>query len=246
MSSNSKQTYQIRWRGKVTGPFSLPTLQEMLLRNEVSLLHEAFAEDRWVSLEELLPKATAAPQPEEAVSASLEQSFEPPFAKSSSPPPLPPEELFYVAKSGRQEGPYNKNSVKQLVAGGLLSSDDLAWKEGMAEWMEIGRLMPGISRPAVPPVAPASARLSPPPPEKKSVEPLPPPKSAGVGGEVVGGYICAVLSLLFFPLVFAIAAFVCGIVALTKGKIGHGIAILVLSSIFCFIGMVIGAAVMSG
>jgi hypothetical protein len=210
------------------------------------LLHEVQDGDRWISLEELLLSI----QPEQRIQEPVPEG-EAPLTQSistppSGPPPLPPEELFYIAKSGRQEGPYNRASLKQLVAGGLVSHDDLAWKEGLPEWTAIGRLMPDLPRPtaiSIPPIG--GTPPSTPPPDQRLVSSVPPTTSNGLGGEVIGGYVCSLIALLFFPFVFALAAFICGIVALTKGRVGHGIAILVLSCVCCFIGMVIGAAVTS-
>jgi hypothetical protein len=88
--------------------------------------------------------------------------------------------------------------------------------------------------------------------------PLPPLGSPGIGitlslvnrgfsepvdGLLIAGYLCGVLSLLFFPIFLGIGGIVCGILTLNKGKIGHGIAIIVLSAALGSIGMGIGAAI---
>jgi hypothetical protein len=71
-------------------------------------------------------------------------------------------------------------------------------------------------------------------------------KQAAQGnGLVAAGYVCAVVALLILPPVFALVAFIIGIINLTRNQIGHGIAQIVLSVICGFFGMVIGAALMS-
>jgi hypothetical protein len=70
-------------------------------------------------------------------------------------------------------------------------------------------------------------------------------KQAQGNGLIVAGYVCAAVALLFLPPVFALAAFIIGIINLTRNQIGHGIAQIVLSVICGFFGMVIGAALMS-
>ena len=65
------------------------------------------------------------------------------------------------------------------------------------------------------------------------------------GSLVVWGYVCAGIALLFLPPLFALASFIIGIVNLTRNQIGHGIAQIILSLICGFMGMVIGAAIMS-
>lgn len=242
--SNS-ESYQVRWRGKVTGPFPLATLQAMLSRNEISLMHEVLAEGRWLSLEELL--FAAAPSQASYESESVQELPAPPptmAPKPSQPPPIPPEEMFYVAKGGRQEGPYSKSALRQLAAAGVVSSEDLTWKEGMPEWMALGRLMADLPRPAAAPPATHTLGLPPSPVRQTSDQPAA-TQDAGAHGVVVGGYVCSLLALMFFPPFLALAGFVCGIVALARGKVGHGIAILLLSLVCGFLGMAIGQAVLS-
>lgn len=65
-------------------------------------------------------------------------------------------------------------------------------------------------------------------------------------GLIVAGYICSILALLCFPPVLGLAGFVIGIVNLTKGSTGHGVAQIVLAVVCGGIGMVVGAAMMSG
>ena len=241
----------------MSGPHDLEQLRAMLGRGEISLMHEALVDGRWVSVEELIeqrqkPTAVAKPTVAAQGSASLTPvdfiaggptSPQPP----QRPPPPPAEDLFHVAKGGQQQGPYTKSVIRQLVAGGVLSSDDLAWKEGMPEWMPLGRMMADLPRPS--PSRPPSpivggGAFSPPP--TPPVSPVPPTTVApdgGASGAVAGGYICALISLLLFPPFFALAAFVCAVVALVKGKIGHGVAIIILSLVCGIIGMAIGAAV---
>jgi len=50
------------------------------------------------------------------------------------------------------------------------------------------------------------------------------------GGLIVAGYVCGFLSfsLVLFP-ALGIVAFVCGVILMTKGRIGHGIAIVIIS-----------------
>jgi hypothetical protein len=59
------------------------------------------------------------------------------------------------------------------------------------------------------------------------------------------GYICALLSLLVLPPAFGLAGLIIGIINLTRGRIGHGIAQIVLSVTFAIFGMLIGIALNS-
>ena len=57
------------------------------------------------------------------------------------------------------------------------------------------------------------------------------------------GIVCAILSILFLPLVFMILGIVFGCVAIWKGSMGKGIVAIILSIVFGIIGMFIGILV---
>lgn len=60
---------------------------------------------------------------------------------------------------------------------------------------------------------------------------------------IIVGEVCAVISLLFCPILFALAALVMSIILMTRGRIGWGIAIMAQSVFFGLIGMIFGALV---
>ena len=64
-------------------------------------------------------------------------------------------------------------------------------------------------------------------------------------GLIVAGYICGGLSLLLLPPALGLAGTVCGIINLSRGYTGHGIAQIVLSVTCGFFGMLIGASIMT-
>jgi hypothetical protein len=71
---------------------------------------------------------------------------------------------YYLYFNGEQAGPYAEEDVVLMVASGQVSATDLAWREGMEEWLPIEVVM------TLTPQAP----VAPPPHESVS----PPPKSA--------------------------------------------------------------------
>ncbi len=236
-----KETYKIRWRGRISGPYDISALEAMLAKDEISLLHEVHFNGEWISVDELLARrAPQAPAPE-PIPPPVERPAPPP--EPLGPPPFPAEEEFYVAKGGRQEGPYTKNVLKQLAQAGVLDGEDLGWKEGLPNWAPLKQLVMDLPRPATSfPAAPPSHKFSqyPAPPPQ-----MPQPQLEASNGVVVAGYTCALVALLFFPPFFGLAAFVLGIIALTQRKIGNGIAIIVLSIVCGFVGMVLGAALIN-
>lgn len=79
--------------------------------------------------------------------------------------PAPPPIImtpYYVYINGGQQGPFDANTLKSLVASKVLTPDTLVWKQGMAQWGKAGEqpdLQPffaagGPPPPPVPPVMP--------------------------------------------------------------------------------------------
>lgn len=51
-----------------------------------------------------------------------------------TPPPIPQAAQYFVADNGQQTGPFDSNTLTQLVQSGKLTRDTLIWKTGMAGW----------------------------------------------------------------------------------------------------------------
>jgi uncharacterized OB-fold protein len=60
---------------------------------------------------------------------------------------------------------------------------------------------------------------------------------------VAAGYVCAVLALFIFPIGLGIAGLVIGIINITKGRVGHGVAQIVIAVTFGILGAIWGAIV---
>jgi hypothetical protein len=82
---------------------------------------------------------------------------------------------WFYAKNGSQQGPLSTDEIKSRIAMGEIGPNDLAWREGMSDWMPVGQIselkvapaaspsmeatpaFPSASSPASPYQAPASA-----------------------------------------------------------------------------------------
>lgn len=53
-------------------------------------------------------------------------------------PPVVPITKYYVAKEGKPTGPYDLNTLKNMLTTGDFDSESLVWKEGMSEWQKAG------------------------------------------------------------------------------------------------------------
>jgi hypothetical protein len=146
---------------------------------------------------------------------------------------------WYFARNDEQRGPHSSAELKELAAIGDLRPTDLVWREGMPEWVPANKVK-GLFAESVPPPVP---RHSPRPeiPVRIVNEPTP-NKSNGL---IVAGYVCAGLSLLLLPPALGLAGIICGIINLTRGQTGHGLAQIILSVTCGIFGLIIGAAMMS-
>ena len=52
-----------------------------------------------------------------------------------TPPPIPTA-AYHIAINGQATGPYNLNTIAQMVNAGQVNDDTLVWKNGMSEWMK--------------------------------------------------------------------------------------------------------------
>lgn len=72
-----------------------------------------------------------------------------------TPPPIPTV-LFHVAVNGAATGPFDMNTLTQMINAGTLTKDTLVWKSGMANWEPAGNVseftaLLGTTPPPVPP-----------------------------------------------------------------------------------------------
>lgn len=67
---------------------------------------------------------------------------------------------IYIHKNEQQIGPYNETQIAEAVSSGHISMEDLAWKEGLTEWVRLGELMKiPPTRPPFPKIPPVEKNL---------------------------------------------------------------------------------------
>ncbi|MGD9761562.1 MAG: SPFH domain-containing protein [Candidatus Izemoplasmatales bacterium] len=69
------------------------------------------------------------------IAGTLDNSINQNDAKQGVPPAVLITK-FYVSKEGKPVGPYDLNTLRNMVVTGNLSPDSLVWKEGMPEWLK--------------------------------------------------------------------------------------------------------------
>ncbi len=52
----------------------------------------------------------------------------------TAPPPPPPSIQYFVSVNGQQTGPFNMNTLQQMVSQGSLTKETMVWKQGMQAW----------------------------------------------------------------------------------------------------------------
>jgi len=73
----------------------------------------------------------------------------------TNPPPPPPGLNFFVSIGGQQAGPFDMNTLKNMITQNQITRETYVWKEGMASWLAAGQ---------VPEVAVLFGSVPPPPP----------------------------------------------------------------------------------
>jgi len=75
---------------------------------------------------------------------------------AAAPPPLPSQKKYHVAMDGQQAGPYDTNTLQQLIQAGRVTRDTLVWAQGMASWTKAGEVsdLAGLFAAVPPPLPP--------------------------------------------------------------------------------------------
>ena len=251
----------IRVRGKVAGPFDFEKLVALARKGQLSRMHEVSTDQMsWSRAGPSYPQiwegwTMTAPigQPEEetvVVDTGGNSDEAGPVADTTQPTAEGP--LWHYTKGGEDKQPIPFDQLKHLFSLGELTANEDVWTEGMSEWRKAGDV-PALSsvvagkRP-IPPAGGSSGGMQVPQqgmpvqqqPQIVVQTPGPVPTQSNPGGtaagNVSGGLIVAGY---IFAFLFALVGFILGIVILSKGDGGNGAAILIISIINAFIGIMI-------
>jgi len=156
----SATQYFVRIRGRVSGPYDLAALEELVRKGRVSRFHEVSVDRaNWTaadSLEVLFPavlptsldpapaQPTSAPAqgPPEPVEENADDGLIPlrPLDKLSGVSTnRAPQVEYYYSQRGQVSGPVSLADLESMAGSGWLCASDLIWQEGDAEWMRAGQ-----------------------------------------------------------------------------------------------------------
>lgn len=73
--------------------------------------------------------------------------------QQTTPPPILPA-AYHVAINGQANGPFDMNTLSQMVSAGSLTKDSLVWKQSMENWMPAGSIdeLSSLFTNSVPPI----------------------------------------------------------------------------------------------
>jgi len=132
--------YFIRARGKVMGPFSLERLQTMRNRGQLSRIHEVSTDKQsWQTAASFISSATATADGNSSNNQEPDPQGDASQPSSDSRPPDPAgnKAAWYYHVAGEMNGPVNIMDLRSLVSSRQLTSEELVWREGFADWVPI-------------------------------------------------------------------------------------------------------------
>jgi len=146
---------------------------------------------------------------------------------------------FYCTDGSSVSGPVSIDELIRLKFSGDIGDMAQVCEQGSEVWMPLATILLAHRQQeqALKLTSPVYATAA-----KRSVEQS---SNSGGGGLIATGIVCALVSLLFLPPAFGLAALVCGIVGVAKGNVGGGIVVIILAVTCGLAGMYIGAMLMS-
>lgn len=130
-TSTTGDSYYIRVRGKVLGPYSIKQLSILRQRGQFSQSNEISKNGQdWESAARLDELFAAPTKPKPTKGTDGQDSF---VVASSQGEAVP----WHYSIDNRQLGPATTADLKELLETGQLSANDLVWREGMADWVPV-------------------------------------------------------------------------------------------------------------
>jgi uncharacterized protein DUF4339 len=165
---------------------------------------------------------------------------------------------IYVGKGGQQLGPFSLEEINRKLADGTFAGSDLAWYEGAAGWAALSSVTGVVVPPGTPALPAAAAAPAPAPtptpaiPVRSNIPIVESPASPGKPYKTMAliGWILLGVTLVisFIPILgcgswilvwpVAVAAIILGIMAITRGGTGQGIALIIASIVLVPVALI--------
>ena len=210
----------MRFRGKTTGPFSLAQIEQMRQLGRVTGFHEVSLDGvNWILAADAgLVASTSTSQNTAPVMPTMILPMEP--APTTDPT------WYHLDASGDRQGPFSREQLTSMIAGGRLVASSEVWCEGFADWVALDQTdLAGFLPQKQAAIGKGTTMLV----------RTPTTTAPGGNGLVVAGYLCCVASLFLCP-GLGIPALVCAIMNLTRRRVSHGLAQMFLSIVLSSAG----------
>lgn len=121
-------SYYVRIRGSVHGPYTEETVTKLALAGKVSRVHQISLDGKdWRSAQEF---------PHLFASRTVENK------PSATPGPYPSsaadtKNQWYYTLHGGQKGPVTEPDLRALIVAGAVTSQEQAWTQGQADWQQL-------------------------------------------------------------------------------------------------------------
>jgi len=127
----------VRIRGRVQGPLDEEGLRRLIKRGQLAQFHEVSTDGvTWKKAGEFIPEFFVNPRGGEG-----------PHTPGGGEDPLPEDEIagpdddqWYYGLGDKQLGPETFTHLVELVRSGTLTDEDLVWKEGMPDWVNVSEV----------------------------------------------------------------------------------------------------------
>lgn len=128
------ESYYVRIRGAVVGPFRPEQVRQLVERGKITRLHELSADrETWRPLRDF-PELAVAPAASAVATPSTPSDGDTAAGQDSGQPPPVTKRQWYYDDGGQAAGPVDEAGIAALVAAGRITPTTLVWTSGMKSW----------------------------------------------------------------------------------------------------------------
>ena len=127
----SDETYYVKIRGRVLGPFHTDRLIEMVSQGKLSRVHMLSTDNQnW-------QKASEYPDLFQSAGRTTSSAMKPETQNAPTSPGLDSGDVWHYGINGQPQGPVSKSVIMSLFTSGQLTASDSLWREGMDDWQPL-------------------------------------------------------------------------------------------------------------
>ncbi|QEG35132.1 GYF domain-containing protein [Bythopirellula goksoeyrii] len=128
-------SYYVRIRGRVNGPFDEKKLAELVQRGQLGRSHEVSLDGYTWSDAGSIAHLFVKPKQTESPQKTIPKAQETGNRAAVLPQPQPPPAEWYYAVDGNRKGPVTWAALQSKASAGEVASTTLVWKQGMTDWL---------------------------------------------------------------------------------------------------------------